>query len=149
MLVFAVLLINCSMANEDSLRPRGLPFDRSVHGFPLTDGYWAKRSYGIHQSWDIAIPEGTPLFSLIEGKVKLRANKDAGCWIIIENDLWRVGYYHLSEPLVLTGQEVRRGDMIGYSGNSGLESHGAHLHYFIEFFDGKKWIRKNPNDFVR
>jgi murein DD-endopeptidase MepM/ murein hydrolase activator NlpD len=151
-LLIVFLLIICALPNSGTdtnfLKPHGLPYDRSVYGFPLTDGYWAKRSFGIHLAWDIAIPVGSPVFSIIEGKLTMMADKEIGLWMIVENTDWRVGYYHLSKPLVLEG-DVRRGDLIALSGNSGNESHGAHLHYFIEHFDGKRWVRVNPNDYVK
>ncbi len=149
-LVLAVLLA-CLIGAFAPLpaEPKGLPYDREAFGFPLTSGYWAKRDYGLHHSWDIAIPEGTAVYSLIEGTAYVKANKQCGLSIIVQNDTWRVGYYHLLEPVTLSGKQVRRGDLVGFSGNSGSESRGAHLHYFIEKFDGKKWIRVNPNDYVK
>ncbi|WP_438979981.1 M23 family metallopeptidase [Polynucleobacter sp.] len=151
-LFFLIGLLFSSAANtEPDNRPIGLPYDRAVHGFPLTNGYWADRKYGTHHAWDIALPEGTPVFSIIEGTAQVKANKACGLFLIIENDTYRVGFYHLLEPLILSGQKVRRGDFVAFSGNSGSESQGAHLHYFIEKFDPKlkRWIRVNPNDYVK
>lgn len=148
-----VLNWTCSdiATSEPDLKPSGLPYDRSAHGFPLTNGYWAKRAYGMHQAWDIAIPEGTPVLSIIEGTVYVKANKAAGLLMIIQNDTYRVGFYHLLEPLYVSGAKVRSGEMVAFSGNSGNESRGPHLHYFIEKFDQKlnSWIRVNPNDYVK
>lgn len=145
-------LISTEPANsQPDLRPMGLPYDKALHGFNLTNGFWAERKYGLHRSWDIALPEGVPIFSIIEGTAQVKANKACGLFLIIENETYRVGFYHLLEPLVLSGQKVRRGDFVALSGNSGSESQGPHLHYFIERFDIKmnRWIRVNPNEYVK
>ena len=51
-------------------------------------------------------------------------------------------YAHLSKYNVRRGQKVKRGDLIGYVGNTG-RSRGPHLHY--EIFKDKKRI--NPLNF--
>jgi murein DD-endopeptidase MepM/ murein hydrolase activator NlpD len=51
-------------------------------------------------------------------------------------------YGHLKKPIVREGQQVNRGDLIAFSGNTGLTS-GPHLHYEI----WQNGVRKNPMDF--
>jgi murein DD-endopeptidase MepM/ murein hydrolase activator NlpD len=51
-------------------------------------------------------------------------------------------YGHLSDIKVVRGQNVKRGDLIGISGSSGLSS-GPHLHYQVEQFG----THKNPVNF--
>jgi murein DD-endopeptidase MepM/ murein hydrolase activator NlpD len=52
-------------------------------------------------------------------------------------------FAHLNKAAVVEGQAVKRGDIIGYSGNSG-RSTGPHLHYEIH----KYRDLVNPNDYV-
>ena len=51
--------------------------------------------------------------------------------IVIDHG-WGVysGLYHLSEFKVVAGQQVKQGDLVGLSGNTGLST-GAHLHWDI------------------
>jgi murein DD-endopeptidase MepM/ murein hydrolase activator NlpD len=51
-------------------------------------------------------------------------------------------YGHLSEIKVTKGQNVKRGDLIGISGNTGITT-GPHLHYQVEQFGS----HKNPVNF--
>jgi murein DD-endopeptidase MepM/ murein hydrolase activator NlpD len=51
-------------------------------------------------------------------------------------------YGHLSNIKVIMGLNIKRGDLIGLSGNTGLSS-GPHLHYQIEQFGE----HKNPVNF--
>jgi murein DD-endopeptidase MepM/ murein hydrolase activator NlpD len=51
-------------------------------------------------------------------------------------------YAHLSKTLVRPGQTIKRGDLIGLSGRSGLVS-GPHLHYEVKYH-GRKM---NPVDY--
>lgn len=152
-LMWAIMLIllvywigNCGISEirgDEPIKPHGLPFDRAL--FQLTDGFWATRHYGYHHSWDCALQEGTPIYAIMPGKVHVKANKQAGLLILIENGFYLVGHYHMLEPVVLSGQEVHYGQLIGFSGNSGSESTGPHLHYFVEF----KGIRQNPQNFIK
>jgi murein DD-endopeptidase MepM/ murein hydrolase activator NlpD len=53
-----------------------------------------------------------------------------GLHVVIQGPLHiiEMGYAHLSSVSVVDGQLVRRGDVIGHSGNSGNTT-GPHLHY--------------------
>ncbi|MBI5008056.1 MAG: M23 family metallopeptidase, partial [Bacteroidia bacterium] len=54
----------------------------------------------------------------------------------------RTTYGHLSRINVAKGVSIRRGDLLGYSGNTGTSS-GPHLHYQIDQFGE----HKNPINF--
>jgi len=90
-------------------------------------------SCGYHTGVDFAVPTGTPMYAIADGKV-LEA-KSGVTWggaygkaVIIDHGLGvRVIYAHLSDIQVKKGQSVSEGEQIGKSGNTG-NSTGPHLH---------------------
>ncbi|MEK7576572.1 MAG: peptidoglycan DD-metalloendopeptidase family protein [Patescibacteria group bacterium] len=91
-----------------------------------------------HNGIDFRAPIGTKLLSASNGFIKDTGNADAICpggsygkWIIIEhpNNLSTL-YAHLSLIQVTKGQKVTRGDVIGYSGETGYIT-GPHLHFTV------------------
>ena len=91
-----------------------------------------------HKGMDFTAPRGTPIYATSDGKVK-RADARAlgyGKHIRIDHGFGYVTRYaHLSGYNVKRGQRVKRGDIIGYVGNTG-RSQAPHLHYEIHK-DGK------------
>ena len=91
---------------------------------------------------------GTPIKSAQGGIVRDFGNTDAyrGCysygkWILVEhfNGLSTL-YAHLSLIKVRKEQEVKAGDLIGYSGNTGYST-GPHLHFTVYATKGVKIVR--------
>ncbi|WP_410173947.1 murein DD-endopeptidase MepM [Pasteurella canis] len=84
-----------------------------------------------HKGVDFAMPIGTPIIAPADGiveKVAYQAN-GAGRYIVIRHGReYQTVYMHLSRPLVKAGQNVKRGQRIALSGNTG-RSTGPHLHY--------------------
>ena len=90
-----------------------------------------------HNGLDIAVPTGTPVKAMADGKVLLSADNFyyAGNFIIIDHGLGLNSMYlHLSESLVKEGQIVKKGDMIGKVGTTG-RSTGPHLHWSVQWFE--------------
>lgn len=100
-------------------------------------------STGLHNGLDLGLPIGTPIFAADDGVVVAADNNDKNSWqkyqygkhIMIEhkNNLNTL-YAHLSVIGVVKGQSIKRGELIGYSGNSGYVKasgggNGAHLHF--------------------
>jgi len=90
-----------------------------------------------HGAIDILVPVGTPVYAMADGEV-IRATAtdsgDAGIWAAIRHP--QLGgavtrYMHFSKNLVKLGDRVRRGQQIGFSGNTGRSS-GPHLHLDIK-----------------
>ncbi len=85
-----------------------------------------------HDGIDIAARTGTPIIAAADGTVTRimdQGNKGYGRRIDITHvDSFMTRYAHLSRWIVRPGQKVKKGQLIGYSGNSGA-SHGAHLHF--------------------
>lgn len=83
-----------------------------------------------HNGTDFATPIGTPVVAPGDGLVSMITNhRFAGKYIVIEHDNnIRTRYLHLSKFLVRKGQRVKRGQVIGLTGNTGRVT-GPHLHY--------------------
>ena len=93
----------------------------------------------FHYGMDFTAKRGTPIYATGNGIVKRADNRSSGYGkhIRIDHGFGYVSLYaHLSKYKVRRGQKVKRGDIIGYVGNSG-RSIGPHLHYEI-LKDNKK-----------
>ena len=90
------------------------------------------RTLQSHQGVDYTVPEGSRVFAPADGRVKEIATRStAGRTIVIDHgNGYETSYSHLLAVNVRRGQEVRRGDIIGLSGNTGL-SIAPHLHYEV------------------
>lgn len=87
---------------------------------------------GFHQGLDISTEKGQPVYATAEGTVESAAySGDYGNLIVLKHAFGLTTRYgHLSGFAVTPGQQVSRGDVIGYVGSTG-RSTGAHLHYEI------------------
>ena len=94
---------------------------------------------GWHNGVDIGTPIGTPIFAAEDGRISSVDNNDRSSWqryqygryILIEHqNNFTTLYAHLSAVEVQKGDMVKRGDLIGYSGNSGYST-GPHLHFGV------------------
>ena len=85
-----------------------------------------------HRGMDIAAPSGTAVRAPADGVVTFSEYDGAyGKTIVITHGYGLVTRYaHLSGFKVQAGQQVKRGDLIGYVGSTG-RSTGPHLHYEV------------------
>ncbi len=85
-----------------------------------------------HDGIDISAPVGTPIVAPADGIVKtVRWVRGYGLMIEIDHGYGvTTRYGHCSRAAVRQGQFVRRGQIIGYVGNTG-RSTGPHLHYEV------------------
>jgi murein DD-endopeptidase MepM/ murein hydrolase activator NlpD len=90
------------------------------------------KTYRRHTGVDITAPRGTPVYATADGIVsRLQAASDYGTNVLIDHGFsYQTLYAHLSKKTVKPGQKVKRGELIGYVGNTGL-SMGPHLHYEV------------------
>lgn len=92
-----------------------------------------------HHGVDFSLPIGSPVYATGDGEISLiRHNKISGYGNQIEVNHgfgYKTKYAHLSEIIVKSGQKVKRGELIGYSGNTG-KSTAPHLHYEVKI-DGR------------
>lgn len=86
----------------------------------------------MHEGLDILTDVGSPVFAPGNGKV-IYVGPRGGYGTTIEIDHgfgYKTIYAHLSKSLVREGQDVKRGERIALTGNSGLST-GPHLHYEV------------------
>lgn len=86
-----------------------------------------------HLGVDLDTKEGTSVYAVNDGKICLSDNLDTyGKILVIDHGLGIYSLYlHLSEFNVLKGEKVKKGEIIGLSGNTGY-SIAPHLHFSIK-----------------
>jgi murein DD-endopeptidase MepM/ murein hydrolase activator NlpD len=93
-----------------------------------------------------ADPKGTadaPIYATHAGIAHVKPDTwPAGNYLAIEADGYKTAYAHLSRYAIRDGQQVERGDLIGYVGSTG-QSTGPHLHYEV----WKEGVNVNPLDY--
>lgn len=90
----------------------------------------------LHRGTDLKAKMNTPVYATADGVAEFaggRNTKGYGRLIILDHAYgFRTLYGHLNKIAIKSGQVVKKGDLIGYSGNTGL-SNGPHLHYEVRF----------------
>ncbi|MBD0777336.1 M23 family metallopeptidase [Maribacter polysiphoniae] len=86
-----------------------------------------------HWGMDFTAPKGTPIYASGDGTI-IRADNNSsgyGKHIRIDHGYGYISLYaHMSKYNVKKGQKVKRGDLIGFVGNTG-RSEGPHVHYEV------------------
>ncbi len=110
----------------------------------------------FHAGTDLRAPIGTPVLAPADGVVKfVQYNQNSGYGNVVSlshNYGFESYYAHLmNKPIVKEGQFVKKGDVIAYSGNSGMST-GPHLHYEIKFIgrllDPETFLRWKGSNFT-
>lgn len=87
-----------------------------------------------HKGIDLAAVEGTPVYAIKDGDVSFCIDNDStfGNYIILSHDKGSMTsiYAHLSKIAVHKYDSVKKGDIIGYVGHTGMAT-GDHLHFEI------------------
>ena len=86
----------------------------------------------MHAGCDFSAPQGTPIYATGDGTI-IRARREGalGNAVIIDHGYGYVTKYgHMSKFAVRQGQKVKRGEIIGYVGNTGLSA-APHCHYEV------------------
>ncbi|MEY3159938.1 MAG: hypothetical protein RLZZ49_1418, partial [Bacteroidota bacterium] len=94
----------------------------------------------FHPGLDFTAPQGTPVYATADGVIRVAGNlgNGYGNHIVIDHGYsYNTLYGHLYRLKVKRGQAVKRGEVIGYVGNTG-KSTGPHLHY--EVIKGRKHL---------
>ena len=101
----------------------------------------------MHSGLDFKASSGTPIYAATDGKVSFAGrNGGYGNFVRISHSgNLATGYAHMSRIAVRNGASVKRGQVIGYVGSTGLST-GPHLHY--EMYRGGKKIDPSSVSFV-
>ena len=87
----------------------------------------------MHPGIDFSAPPGTPIYATADGTVVKAQVRFSGYGKLIEIDHgfgYKTRYAHMQEFEVKSGQTVKRGQIIGYVGSTGLST-APHLHYEV------------------
>jgi murein DD-endopeptidase MepM/ murein hydrolase activator NlpD len=101
----------------------------------------------MHAGIDFKASYGTPIMAVSDGRVT-SAGRSGGCGIQVRLEhggALSTRYCHMSRMAVSPGMQVRRGQVIGYVGSTGLST-GPHLHY--EMYRGGRVINPATVQFV-
>ncbi len=135
--------------------PNGLP----IKGTRIGSGFGTRVNpvtgrRAPHNGLDFPAPRGTPVYATADGIVE-RAGFDQGSGfgnlIILQHNFGFKTYFaHLQKIEVKPSQYVHKGQLIGYSGNTGRSS-GPHLHYEVRHLytplDPKPFVDWGLNNF--
>ena len=99
----------------------------------------------FHAGMDFSAKTGTPIYATGDGEISKvkRSRKGYGNHVVINHGFgYKTLYAHMSKYIVKKRQKVKRGDIIGYVGNTGT-SVAPQLHYEVHKDDKKM----NPVNF--
>jgi murein DD-endopeptidase MepM/ murein hydrolase activator NlpD len=112
-----------------------------------------------HSGVDWAKPEGTPIPAIAKGTIVLQQFSqvlgNVSVLRVMGKDakLYYVGFCHLKAEGLEVGTKVQEGDTIGFVGNTGSASSGAHLHLTVskelKGVFGPTSIKQDPIQFVK
>ena len=135
---------------KESDRLQSIPSIRPVNGGYINSGFGYRNDPftskpRFHYGQDITVSSGTNIYAPSDGVVKYAA-RQGGFGKVIKLDHgygYRTIFAHLSKFYVKWGQKVKRGDLIGKSGNTG-RSAGPHLHYEVH----RNGVPQNPRTWI-
>lgn len=124
-------------AEPQTMEPSGKPTEykriSSSFGFRIHPVSGERK---MHNGLDLAAPQMTPIYATASGTVTYSGvNKGYGNFIKINHlNGYKTAYAHMHEIVAQKGQNVKKGDLIGYVGTTGIST-GNHLHYEIVYND--------------
>ncbi len=127
-----------------------IPSRRPVDNMRLTSSFGTRADpfngrRARHNGIDIPGAVGTPIYATADGTIG-RAQRLGGYGNYVEiehGNAIQTRYGHLSAIAVVSGQRIRRGDILGYMGSTG-RSTGSHLHYEVRIAGAPV----NPTPFI-
>ena len=137
---------------------KNLLFRNIPNGYPIenkgTTGRFGWRTHPIvktkefHTGIDLRAKRNTKIYAPADGVINFAGfHKKSGYGVMIildHNYGFRTLYGHMKKVAVKKGTVVRKGDLIGYTGNTGLSS-GPHLHYEIRHLQ----VAIQPINFIK
>lgn len=134
-------------AAANALLERKLLLRTTPNGFPLSSRQAISSRFGArqhpilqrvrqHDGVDFSVKLGTPVYATANGIVTIAVTQNAsgfGRQVVLEHALgFSTRFAHLNRVIVKPGEHIRKGAVLGYSGNSGSSS-GPHLHYEVHY----------------
>ena len=118
---------------------------------------WTYSDGSAHSAIDLRAAAGTPVYAAEDGTVDWTQDWDGRtttgmmsygtgvriCHADYRGGMLQTRYAHLSKRLIRTGEQVKEGQLIGYSGQNG-HCYGAHLHFEVIW----KGVRRNPLEWL-
>ncbi|EOX1263816.1 M23 family metallopeptidase [Campylobacter upsaliensis] len=162
-LTISARLENLNITNDQQ---QGI-LNQIPNGWPITNkgitGKFGWREHPIlkrkefHPGIDLAASIGTPIYAPASGVVEFSGYSNNGYGynvILLHNFGFKSVFAHMTrKDVVKAGDFVNKGDLIGYTGNTGLST-GPHLHYEVRFINKTleplyflNLKRKNMNEF--
>ncbi|EAH5879460.1 M23 family metallopeptidase [Campylobacter upsaliensis] len=162
-LTISARLENLNLTNDQQ---QGI-LNQIPNGWPITNkgvtGKFGWREHPIlkrkefHPGIDLAASIGTPIYAPASGAVEFSGYSNNGYGynvILLHNFGFKSVFAHMTrKDVVKAGDFVNKGDLIGYTGNTGLST-GPHLHYEVRFINKTleplyflNLKRKNMNEF--
>jgi len=120
-----------------------------IKGWVTSNFGYRQSPYGgsseFHKGIDIAAKAGNPIIAPADGIVAESVNRaDMGNYVVLKHKNGiSTGYAHMLRSAVHFGKSVKKGEVIGYVGNSG-RSTGSHLHYSV-MLNG---VQVNPRKYL-
>ncbi|SMO90158.1 Murein DD-endopeptidase MepM and murein hydrolase activator NlpD, contain LysM domain [Saccharicrinis carchari] len=132
-------IIEMAKKNEEMIKSIPAIMPLSNKDLKRTASGWGYRIHPIyktrrfHSGMDFTAPTGTEIYATGDGTVSKITREKTGYGNRIEIDHgfgFTTLYAHLSDFNVRRGQKVKRGEVIGYVGNTGTST-APHLHYEV------------------
>ena len=124
-------------SRENNVLPMGKPLDNLIinSSYKSLRKHPIKKAYLPHRAIDYHAREGQVVYATGDGVVSLRYDRNGyGNYIIVSHEVgsydsgFDTKYAHLKQFLVKDGEQVRKGQIIGLVGSTGMAT-GPHLHY--------------------
>jgi murein DD-endopeptidase MepM/ murein hydrolase activator NlpD len=134
---------------DNKIRFAHLPAIKPMEGFYSKHDFGMRlhpilNIYRMHEGIDIINEVGTSVYASADGTVDFTGRR-GGYGLAVEINhgySLKTLYGHLSKIVVREGQQVKRGELIARSGNTGL-SNGPHLHYEVRI----NGVAQNPTEY--
>lgn len=145
--------IAAQTAFEKRLMLRSIPSGFPVQSGRVTSDYGMRRHpiherEALHGGVDLRAKRGTPIYATADGVVEWAAPHESsglGNMVkLVHNYGFSTIFGHMDDIEVAAGSYVKRGDLLGYSGNTG-QSAAPHLHYEVRYLQR----RLDPSPFLR
>ncbi|MBF0357806.1 MAG: M23 family metallopeptidase [Magnetococcales bacterium] len=103
----------------------------------------------LHSGVDLRANIGTPVISTADGIIEFtgveKKYRARGLTVIIDHNYgFKTVYGHLKKIVVKQGDFIKKGEVVAFSGNSGI-TNGPHLHYGVHFLNSAT----NPINYVK